>query len=626
MSYICKANLNSQFYPTYINAMCDTPTPITNTLELASISSLGGKRFMIRDYQRGYRWTDTEVNLLLDDILEFTRRDKTEGEFYCLQPVVALRTADGTYDIIDGQQRLTTLFLILKYFEQHIKILFPAFKPFTLSYETRPGSEDFLANITDSGIDPDTYIDYHFMHRAYETITTWMKGIDDTTKLKLVQALLLSEPVVNEAGIETDKANNVRVIWYEVAPTEKATSVDIFTRINIGKIPLTNSELIKALLLRKSNFNDAEATLRQLRISTEWNAMDQRLQDDNFWHFIFSSTNPRHYDNRIEYIFDLMTGRGNKNDTEFYHTFNNFQSRLHDKGISPEALWLEIKRYFQTLDEWYEDRDLYHLIGFLIEYGEDIDRLREECAARDKDDFRNHVRGRIRSVMSGIEIENLEYRNGEQVRKTLVLFNILTVLQNIKSDMRFPFSRFKTEGWDIEHICSQTDRTVNGQPDRRAWCSDMLRYYTGTDNAIEAREYVFGDGREEEAETVSGILEFYDVNGNFIDKIPDDRFNALFTRIQQQLEGQPDNRDWIGNLTLLDAATNRSYGNAYFPVKRLRIIDNDRDGVFIPIATKNVFLKYYTRHSDRMLFWSQDDAEDYFDSIKDTLKDYLQNG
>ncbi len=610
--------------------MCDSTTPITNTLELANIFSLGGKSFMIRDYQRGYRWTETEVKLLLDDILEFSRRNpKSEGEFYCLQPVVALRTSDGSYDIIDGQQRLTTLFLILKYFESYIKILFPAFKPFSISYETRPGSEDFLNNISAPVTDYENYIDYYFMHGAFKTIKEWMKGIDDTARLKLVQTLLQSDLSMNEAGVETDKANNVRVIWYEVAPREKATSVDIFTRINIGKIPLTNSELIKALLLRKSNFKDAEATLRQLRISTEWNAMEQRLQDDNFWHFIFSSSNSRHYDNRIEYIFDLITGRDKEIDTEFYHTFNHFQQRIHNEGASPEGIWLEIKQYFQTLDEWYEDRDLYHLIGFLIEYGEDIDELRKECAKKDKDDFREHVNSRIRSVMSGIDLVNMEYKpdekSRERVRKTLLLFNILTVLKNAKSDMRFPFSRFKTEGWDIEHICSQTDRTINGQPDRRAWCSDMLKYYTGTDDALNARKYVFPSEAKQESEITQGILEFYGDDGNFIDKIPDDKFSILFTTIQQKLEGQPDNRDWIGNLTLLDAATNRSYGNAYFPIKRLRIIDNDRDGVFIPIATKNVFLKYYTRHSDKMLYWSQDDANDYFESIAETLKDYLEN-
>lgn len=610
--------------------MCDSATPITNTLKLANVFSLSGKRFMIRDYQRGYRWTETEVKLLLDDILEFSRRNpKSEGEFYCLQPVVALKTSDESYDIIDGQQRLTTLFLILKYFESYINILFPAFKPFSISYETRPGSEDFLNNIAAPVTDHEKYIDYYFMHGAFKTIKEWMKGIDDTARLKLIQTLLQSDISINDAGVETDKANNVRVIWYEVAPSEKATSVDIFTRINIGKIPLTNSELIKALLLRKSNFKDAEATLRQLRISTEWNAMEQRLQDDNFWHFVFSSSNTRHYDNRIEYIFDLITRRDKEIDTEFYHTFNHFQQRIHNEGASPEGIWLEIKQYFQTLDEWYEDRDLYHLIGFLIEYGEDIDGLRKECANKDKDDFREYINSRIRSVMSGIDLVNLEYRpdekSRERVRKTLLLFNILTVLRNAKSDMRFPFCRFKTEGWDIEHICSQTDRTVNGQPDRRAWCSDMLKYYTGTDEALKARKYVFPSEAKQESEITRGILEFYGDDGNFIDKIPDDKFNILFSTIQQQLEGQPDNRDWIGNLTLLDAATNRSYGNAYFPIKRLRIIDNDRDGVFIPIATKNVFLKYYTRHSDKMLFWSQDDANDYFESIAETLKDYLEN-
>ena len=62
--------------------------------------------FFIPSYQRGYRWTADEVTKLLDDIWEST------GKRYSLQPIVVKSLGGGKWELIDGQQRLTTLFLI----------------------------------------------------------------------------------------------------------------------------------------------------------------------------------------------------------------------------------------------------------------------------------------------------------------------------------------------------------------------------------------------------------------------------------------------------------------------------------------------------------------------------------
>ena len=78
-----------------------------NEIQLKSISQLSGMKFVIPDYQRGYRWDKTQVEQLLDDIREFSspRNKKDTGEFYCLQPVVVRRRPSGEYELIDGQQR-----------------------------------------------------------------------------------------------------------------------------------------------------------------------------------------------------------------------------------------------------------------------------------------------------------------------------------------------------------------------------------------------------------------------------------------------------------------------------------------------------------------------------------------
>ena len=97
-----------------------------------------GKKFcfIIPSYQRGYRWNDEQVNTLLNDLYEFydayTNQTGSVGKYYCLQPIVvkeltpqalAERMGDSYpykddtayYEVVDGQQRLTTIYILLKY-------------------------------------------------------------------------------------------------------------------------------------------------------------------------------------------------------------------------------------------------------------------------------------------------------------------------------------------------------------------------------------------------------------------------------------------------------------------------------------------------------------------------------
>lgn len=574
-----------------------------NEIQLKSISQLSGMKFVIPDYQRGYRWDKTQVEQLLDDIREFSspRNKKDTGEFYCLQPVVVRRRPLGEYELIDGQQRLTTIFIILKSLAGAIGLLYPKFKLYELDYETRPESKTFLENMNKDIADSN--IDFYFMRQAYDIVKEWQDGgrIDVGSFLS---ALLSSEIVNGGNGVEEDLANNVRVIWYETGDSD-AEPIELFTRLNIGKIPLTNSELIKAMLLSRRNFSEQNADLLRLRIATEWNMMEQRLQDDAFWYFLFRSSNKQIYDNRIEYILDLMQRRGR--DSEFYHTFNSFKSEFDKTGGDAEAVWKQVKDYFMTLEEWHEDRELYHYIGFLIEYDEDINDLCAKSKQYNKDDFRKYIDGRIRNKVKDCDLDDLSFNDKAKARKVLLLFNILTIVETSKSEMRFPFNRYKTDNWDIEHICSQTDNTPRSSNEKRRWAADLVRFF-GSDTIKEWTDVV------EKLKKMSQ---------------PDSDINdEEFAKLQEEVirkygNSDIEDRDDISNLALLDAETNRSYGNAIFPVKRMYIIDNDRCGKFVPIATKNVFLKYYSINIDDMMHWKQSDAVAYREAMKEKLGKYL---
>ena len=131
-------------------------------LEEIKISEITGS-FKIEAYQRGYRWGEDEVTHLLNDINEIAIAQK-----YCLQPIV-VKNVNGAYELIDGQQRLTTLFLIMKYLKAFVDI------NYSIEYSTRTsenghiGSKELLEQIDQINLSsPSSNIDELFIknHRC----------------------------------------------------------------------------------------------------------------------------------------------------------------------------------------------------------------------------------------------------------------------------------------------------------------------------------------------------------------------------------------------------------------------------------------------------------------------------
>lgn len=602
-------------------------------LVLKPINDLLNESFFIPSYQRGYRWKENQVIDLLNDIWNFRLNNENENKevFYCLQPVVVSKriSQDGKieWELIDGQQRLTTISIIMQYLKKQLDAFDKS--RYFIHYETREDSKDFIKNLNEDCLSrKEENIDYFHICEAFVAVKKWFDSKDGSVKIHFLTTLLNN----NEIG------KNVKVIWYDVSEenTSNKYAIDIFTRLNIGKIPLTNAELVKALFLMKSNFAQ-ESTLKQIQIATEWDIIEKKLQDDSFWYFIYSPNNTIKYENRIEYIFDLLKNK--KKENEYYHTFNQFsiqfeKNKLEYGNRKTDEIWLEIKQYFQTLEEWFSDRDLYHLIGFLIEYKINIDEIKNQSINITKTAFKEYLKSLIVKQLANIDIEKLDYySNKEQIKKILLLFNIQTILSTQKADIRFPFNKYKKEKWDIEHVNSQTERNIEVK-NRKKWAIDLLEFFTGingySNEIIDAIENVSKsdlhkifidqlsneDKHKEFCKKLIFIIES--------EKVEDEYFNNLFEEIKKEYKEQDiKDKDGISNLALLDETTNRSYGNAIFPIKRRRIIENDRSGLFVPICTKNLFLKYYSKKLKEVMFWQQIDADDYKSAIKETLEQYL---
>jgi len=589
---------------------------MTNIITLKPVNDLLGSKFMIPAYQRGYRWTRDQVTALLEDLYEFNNNPKEKDEFYCLQPVVVMKTEKGgqeCWELIDGQQRLTTIHIVLGYFNNRFTEEYK--KPiYNINYQTREDSERYLSNINE--IDKDKNIDYHFIHSAFTTVKEWFKQ---------------KQNLIND--FESVLLNKTMVIWYEVNEVD-IDPIDIFTRINIGKIPLTNAELIKALFLQKSNFHEERASLKQIQIASEWDAMERALQDDRFWFFIYNPGKSHNYDNRLEFIFDLMKNK--RKEDEFYHTYNAFYgdfAKSKAAGGCPDidAIWLRIKRYYMSFEGWYKDRELYHLVGYLVDCGKNIAELKEKSDGLSKTGFKEYIQKEIRNQVN-CQLDDLNY-GSPFVKKVLLLFNIQTILATREADMRFPFYKYKDENWDIEHVCSQTEAQISSAT-RKDWAKDLLEYFTGVNgysdnvqaNGKTEKELQF-EAVEDFDETMKGKEKSFCLRAIKIldaEKADDDMFNRLLTDVTGHFgENDISDKDSISNLALLDAATNRSYKNAMFPIKRKIIIENDMNGVFVPISTKNLFLKYYSKKMDGAVYWKSVDAIDYLSAIKDILKNYL---
>ena len=75
-------------------------------------------------------------------------------------------------------------------------------------------------------------------------------------------------------------------------------------------------------------------------------------------------------------------------------------------------------------------------------------------------------------------------------------------------------------------------------------------------------------------------------------------------------------------MALLSCSNNSSLNNAIFPVKRNRIIQLEKEGHFIPLCTKNVFLKLYSSAYNQPFYWSTSDKEAYVEAIKQVIEKF----
>ena len=244
-----------------------------------------------------------------------------------------------------------------------------------------------------------------------------------------------------------------------------------------------------------------------------------------------------------------------------------------------------------TLKEWYNDNELYHYVGFLLNNKlESIENI-YKC-----DNIKNKAIEKIKTKISNDinEINNYTfYDNKKQIELILFFSNIYeTICSN--------------QAHNSNGSITTTIITLNHKEERILWFKESYAYLNNI-NFSDINDKEIKDNLTEEH--IKNIYENEDKN-NII--FSDDKWSIVYDyiiKVDQQNELQCKNEEqYIGNLVLLPSDINRSYKNALFGVKRKHIIKDEAEyNRFIPIVTKHAFLKYYSDNT--INFWTDKDAQ-----------------
>lgn len=656
-------------------------------LETKHVADLLNMHFHIPNYQRGYRWECKHIEALLDDLYAFSvqmsEMENKAGKFYCIQPLAVvvnkqLSTKDEiVYDVIDGQQRLTTLYLILSYLQDARKFLCSGSLTtaiFSLKYESR--DSEFFNNeeYKNSDIkDAIRNIDFFYMTRAYKAIGEWFekKQINKALilevlipkKYKMITGLKGEELMKTKES--NDKENDVRFIWYEVPSEDNAESIEVFSQLNYGKTALTATELVKALLFQCDIYTKDKSLMHEIafRRSCEWDIMEKQLQDPFMWSMYMSEEIylASHITLVLLLVFNKLYAelqgkyqnlKIDKDSKDFiYQVCSKYlgTNKEGDYAKNVEKVWKKIQSTYTALYNWYKNPDTYHLIGLLIwlkeykakDFDSDkrfmlIESMMNEYSIKSKDEFVRYLKQQIASIIhvdetintkEGVKpwgVDHVNYNdNALQLIRILVLFNVEDVRTKQDESARFPFHllrRFNVTS--LEHIHPQNLIIDNIKLDT---LTKWLDVKTKSLHQLGNKKY---DQDIAKLKTLIKDEASYKENKNeaqaIISKI-DKEFDELAHMSENQMHT-------LYNMALVDKDTNSALSNNLLDRKREILRDyQERKETYVLPTTQKVFSKYYSpTKEDNVLpkLWTISDRDAYFKAIKkvyDDFDSYYQN-
>ena len=664
-----------------------------------SVKELLGKRFNIPYYQRGYRWEEKQVNDLLNDLQEFYFKIKanSDSSFYCLQPLVVVKNKQLTtdednpvYDLIDGQQRLTTLYLLLVYFKSIDDTVGDLYE---LRYERLEDSGKLfdinnLRELTDESKELlRKHNDFVFLFKAYQTIVKWFTKEEQHLRWSILRDVILGD------GTSDHNQNDVRFLWYE--PDQEVSleddakilrgSITIFNRLNYGQTPLSNTDLIKAMIMICDIYPPKDQAIREeesSRYASEWDMIEKRLHDRLLWSMLVSvDYRPL---SRMELLFDYVAHelyeRKNVEESWEKNAFaeitedeSDFSYRvvsaylLYSRGrnIDPDEykkrvayVWKCVQRIYHMFCNWYNNRKTYHLIGLYVLLhekqlgGEIVSRykllkeLTELYTKTSRDEFAEELKMKIgekikirskakdsNRVEHEFTLETINYsETPRDLIRILTLFNVEQTMNELAENIRFDFALFKrTNPTSLEHIHPQHLR-IND--------NDLLAWYNRRKEILtENKRLPVSTTTDPQERELLVAISYLDktLNKSLKDDKEKSACESHLAVIDQRFDELADINEiemhTIKNMALVDGSVNSALSNKLLHEKREVLFEKseerDKDNYpehYIMIGTKKVFNKLYTP-KERIIdlkFWGKDDRNAYFKRISEVYDKYVK--
>lgn len=563
--------------------------------------------FIIPYLQRAYKWKEKQAKQMLEDFSEFLKQEKT---YYCMQPLAVVKIGDNKYELLDGQQRLTTLLILWRILFEDDKEKNTSY-PYKFEYERDSSGSDTYSFITKfDDIKKGKYrnIDEYYMSKVYGVINQYFDPPEEKKK-NVFKKLLKGE------------GKHILFLWYEVNEEEKHTT---FAHLNSGKIELTCSELIKAVLLSDGNKEslDNNGLPDKSLVAAQYAEMEEAFNDDRLW-YMLQTDEPLYNGSRMDLLFNMVLNISRKTyeadpKAAFYEVYT-------EKKVDLSKFWKDCRAYFVRIMDLYKNPYTYHYMGYLT-YTEGNNKIDDWVKAYKESGLKGcieQLKSKVRESISGLgDFEIITYSDTSKatLRKIFILHNIQTILihyEAIKkanlglrfSYEQFPFELLYSQRWDIEHIASQTDNTLTKQKDFKDWVASVKADYPE----------IFAQRPE-----LNNEIDLFEKDYKI------EKFKQIYNEIVGSAEkNSPQNKDGLGNLVLLDSHTNRSYHNSLYKRKRKIILaasnidnqNNEYQVTYIPRCTLNVFLKTYNTGMDvNLVEWTQDDYNKYLGDIKEKLE------
>ncbi|WP_281638271.1 DUF262 domain-containing protein [Flavobacterium marginilacus] len=579
------------------------------------LKELKKEYYNIPHYQRGYKWEPKNVQKLLEDIDNFKHAN---DKFYCLQNITIVEK-ENYFNVIDGQQRLTTLTILLSYLNKKElvfnKVRFPensirketnSFLNKIITNTLASFPENSWEGFTKKNENYDHQDIYH-IYRVYEAIEIWF---DEKQR---------NEPTF-DVVIYTEKLlNSVKLIINKVEGT--TSEEKIFGNLNSKRVPLDGADLVRAILITRvaNEEGKRESDIKNIvRVNERRVKIGWELDQINNW---WSRDDVKQYFSNFVNVKSEEIGVSNKLFDEKKYPINNlyllFAEKKGDKKLTLEliekhnndalGLYKEIVKLHSTLQDWFNDRKIYHFLGYLFNHKSNktfnfntVWNLWEKCTTRDQ--FIEKLKGLMLEVVS-IDNElinftdsnvNWYYDNPEKLVQTLVLMD---VIYSLKENHNFlPHFAFTKKSNDIEHIFPQNPKEVEKQKEYIAF---LNKTYVGKNKQFDLKDF---DSKKNDEKYQEKIILF----------------------IKEQTSSFKINS--VGNLVLLYSSLNRSISNSKYADKRARIISFYNDGNFIQPHTFSVFVRNFNDDKDENKdyeHWTNIDIESNAKFISKTIENFF---